>query len=77
MFSGPDGKSFEPYKIKSRKKELVHNGDVEMGVTEQEGEEEVELIEDPEDNEGAIWPLKRRIYGSVEWLLLIKRQRVE
>ena len=61
MFPSPDGKSFEPYKIKSRKKAVVHNGDVEMGGTEQRGaEEEEELIEDPEDDEGAIWPLKRK-----------------
>lgn len=33
------------------------NGDVEMGGAG-EGEEEEELVELPEDEEGAIWPLK-------------------
>ncbi|EPE24622.1 Actin-like ATPase [Glarea lozoyensis ATCC 20868] len=43
MFLAPDGKSYEPYRIKSSKKE---------------DSDEEELIEYPEDDEGAIWPLK-------------------
>src|SRR6266536_4430772 len=61
IFLAPDGKSFEPYKIRSRKKQVVSNGaDVEMsGTGEVKAEEdEEELIEDPEDTEGAIYPLK-------------------
>jgi actin-related protein 9 len=64
MFPAPDGKTYEPYKIRSRKKEVVINGgDVEMGgtlepKTAEEGDEE--LIELPEDDEGAIYPLKGR-----------------
>ncbi|KAH9211418.1 hypothetical protein DL95DRAFT_341754 [Leptodontidium sp. 2 PMI_412] len=57
VFLAPDGKSYEAHKIRSRKKESVMNGDVEMGGAG-EGEEEEELVELPEDEEGAIWPLK-------------------
>jgi actin-related protein 9 len=57
VFLAPDGKSYEPHKIRSRKKEPVINGDVQMGGAV-EGEEEEELVELPEDEEGAIWPLK-------------------
>lgn len=64
MFPAPDGKTFEPYKIRSRKKEAVANGaDVEMGGTaeaKQEDDEDEELIELPEDDEGAIYPLRGR-----------------
>jgi actin-related protein 9 len=59
MFLGPDGKTFEPYKIRARKKEgMTNGGDVEMGGAGAMEEDE-ELIEDPEDDEGAIYPLKR------------------
>lgn len=65
MFLAPDGKSYEPYKVRSRKKEkAVTNGegaDVEMAGTTEEPkveEDEEELVEYPEDDEGAIWPLK-------------------
>jgi actin-related protein 9 len=61
MFPAPDGKTYEPYKIRSRKKEVVINGaDVEMGGTGEPKTEEdnEELIELPEDDEGAIYPLK-------------------
>ncbi|KAK2629593.1 hypothetical protein QTJ16_000413 [Diplocarpon rosae] len=54
VFAAPDGKTFEPYKIRARKKEAVVDGDVEVDGAD--GEEE--LIEDPEEDEGAIWPLK-------------------
>jgi actin-related protein 9 len=68
MFPAPDGKSFEPYKIRSRKKEVVINGgDVEMGGTGEpkaEGEVDEELIELPEDDEGAIYPLKGKSFLS-------------
>lgn len=63
MFSAPDGKTYEPFKIRSRKKEAVVNGgDVEMGGTGEAKTEEddEELIELPEDEEGAIYPLKGR-----------------
>jgi actin-related protein 9 len=59
MFLAPDGKTYEPYKVRTRKKEkpAVENGaDVEMkDDNEVEEEEEIEL---PEDDEGAIYPLK-------------------
>jgi actin-related protein 9 len=60
MFAAPDGKSFEPYKIKSRKKVVVSNGaDTEMaGTGETAEEDEEELVELPEDEEDAIYPLK-------------------
>jgi actin-related protein 9 len=60
MFEAPDGKTFEPYKIRSRKKETVANGDVEMTGS---NEDEEELVEFPEDDEGAIYPLKGGFYG--------------
>ncbi|KAL2065487.1 hypothetical protein VTL71DRAFT_3157 [Oculimacula yallundae] len=57
VFLAPDGKSYEAHKIQSRKKDAAINGDVDMaGVGE--GEQEEELVELPEDEEGAIWPLK-------------------
>ena len=60
MFLSPDGKTYEPYKIRSQKKEpVVTNGeDTSMGGVDKDKEEEEELIEDPEDEEGAIYPLK-------------------
>lgn len=60
MFEAPDGKTYEPYMIRSRKKEVVTNGDVEMAGS---NEEEEELVEFPEDDEGAIYPLKGRFCG--------------
>ncbi|RDW64076.1 putative SWI and RSC complex subunit arp9 [Coleophoma crateriformis] len=67
MFQAPDGKTFEPYKIRSIKKEKAQDADTEMGGTadgeSKEVEEEEELIEYPEDEEGAIWPLKE---GRIE-----------
>jgi actin-related protein 9 len=57
----PDGKSYEPYKVRSRKKEkVVNGGNVEMAGADMDGDEEdeEELIELPEDEEGAVWPLK-------------------
>lgn len=80
VFQAPDGKTFEAYRIRGRRKEKEEdksggeiNGaekeagvkDVEMGGTAQEGgekapavEEIEELIEDQDDDEGAIYPLK-------------------
>ena len=61
VFPAPDGKTFEPFKIRSRKKEVVTNGgDVEMGgiADPKTEEDDEELIELPEDDEGAIYPLK-------------------
>jgi actin-related protein 9 len=61
MFAAPDGKSFEPYKIRSRKKVVQSNGaDTVMGGTEGKPDEEEELVELPEDEEDAIYPLKGR-----------------
>jgi actin-related protein 9 len=68
MFPAPDGKTYEPYKIRTRKKEVVINGpDVEMGGTGEpkaQEEDDEELIELPEDGEGAIYPLKGRPFQS-------------
>jgi len=61
MFLAPDGKSYEPYKIRSRKKEALSNGQiVENGDAQPkaEGDEDEELIELPEDDEGATYPLR-------------------
>jgi len=59
MFLAPDGKSYEPYKIKSRKKVITNGGDVEMGgIGEKLEEDEEELIELPDDDEDAVYPLK-------------------
>ncbi|KAE8442389.1 hypothetical protein EG329_003405 [Mollisiaceae sp. DMI_Dod_QoI] len=64
MFLAPDGKTFEPHKIRSRKKEVLSNGDVAMdGAGEANANEEEEFFEDPEDDEGAIYPLKE---GRIE-----------
>lgn len=60
MFLAPDEKTFEPYKIRSRKK-VVNGADIEMAGTDTKAEgddEEEELVEFPEDDEGAIYPLK-------------------
>jgi actin-related protein 9 len=60
MFLAPDEKTFEPYKIRSRKK-AVNGADVEMGGMDskpEEEEDEEEFIELPDDDEGAIYPLK-------------------
>lgn len=61
MFLAPDEKTYEPYKIRSRKKVVINGGDVEMGGTEPkvEGDDE-ELVELPDDEEEAIYPLKGR-----------------
>lgn len=67
MFLAPDGKTYEPHKIRSRKKEPVANGavtngvDVEMGGTTDphlDGDDDEELVEDTEDDDGAIYPIK-------------------
>ncbi|KAF4624849.1 hypothetical protein G7Y89_g13320 [Cudoniella acicularis] len=65
MFLAPDGKTYEPYKVRSRKRESAATngaGDVDMSGTAngegKEQEDEEELIEYPEDDEDAIYPLK-------------------
>ncbi|KAL3420130.1 hypothetical protein PVAG01_08629 [Phlyctema vagabunda] len=74
MFLAPDGKTFEPYRILSRKKVVESNGeDTEMGGVANPTangeskpdaeEEEEELVELPDDDEGAIWPLQE---GRIE-----------
>ncbi|KAF7913719.1 uncharacterized protein EAF01_000125 [Botrytis porri] len=66
MFLAPDGKTYEPYKIRPKKKDAsaTTNGDTEMGgIKEDKTDEEEELEEVPEDDEGAIWPLKE---GRIE-----------
>lgn len=62
MFLAPDGKTYEPYKIKARKKTVDGNGDVQMEGAELDEEEE--LVEVPDDDEGAIWPLKGSLRAS-------------
>jgi actin-related protein 9 len=66
MFPAPDGKTYEPYKVKTQKKEVVRGTDVEMkDGGEEGGEEEVEeIVELPEDEEGAVFPLKGMISPS-------------
>lgn len=59
MFLSPDGKTFEPYKIQARKKAANGDGDVDMDGAEANGDDEdEELLEYPDDDEGAIYPLK-------------------
>ena len=58
MFPAPDGKTYEPYKIQARKKAVAGDGDVDMEGTEANADEEEELLEYPDDGEGAIYPLK-------------------
>lgn len=59
MFLAPDGKTYEPYNIKSRKKAATNGADTEMGGAGAEmAQEDEELIELPDDDEGAIYPLK-------------------
>jgi actin-related protein 9 len=58
MFLAPDEKTYEPYKIRSRKK-AISGSDVEMDGMAEEVEEE-EFVELPDDDEGAIYPLKGR-----------------
>lgn len=65
MFPSPDGKTFEPYKIQAKKKATTGDGDVVMEGAEANGEEEdEELLEYPDDDEGAIYPLKGECYGA-------------
>jgi actin-related protein 9 len=66
MFLAPDGKSYEPYKIRARKKEgVVNGGDVVMsGLESKQDEDDEELIELPEDDEDAVWPLKGMLFGE-------------
>lgn len=59
VFPAPDGKTYEPYKIQTRKKAVTSDGDVDMDGTEDNAEEDDEgLLEYPDDDEGAIYPLK-------------------
>lgn len=58
MFLAPDEKTFEPYKVKSRKKVVINDGDVDMAGSDSKTDEDDELIELPDDDEGAIYPLK-------------------
>jgi actin-related protein 9 len=68
MFPAPDGKTYEPYKIRPKKKDATAKADTEMGgVSEEKTEEEEELEEVPEDDEGAVWPLKGARYNAVSW----------
>jgi hypothetical protein len=81
MFPAPDGKTFEPYKIRSRKKETVANGvDVEMADATDpslEGNDGEELVEDPDDDEGAIYPLKGMLMRSIDIQHADDAQRVK
>ena len=59
MFLAPDEKSYEPYKIRTRTKIITNGADTEMGGAGGTTEEELEeLIELPDDDQGAIYPLK-------------------
>jgi len=56
VFLNEDGKTFDPHKITKKKpEESTDGGDVEMTGTE--AVEDV-YVENPDDEEGAIWPLK-------------------
>lgn len=74
MFLAPDGKTYEPYKIRPKKKDAsaTTNGDTEMGgIKEDKADEEEELEEVPEDDEGAIWPLKGLSIGFLQALYIL------
>jgi actin-related protein 9 len=59
MFPAPDGKTYERYKIHAKKKAATGDVDVDMdGAEANADEEEEELVEFPDDDEGAIYPLK-------------------
>jgi actin-related protein 9 len=64
MFPAEDGKTWEPYKIRPIKKPAASNNvDVEIsGVAEGDAKkdagEEPEYEEDPESDEGAVYPLQ-------------------
>lgn len=63
VFAAPDGKTFEPYKVRSRKKKV---DDVET--------DEMEEYEDPDDDEGAIWPLKGMLSPQLCGLAMGERE---
>ncbi|KHJ30824.1 putative chromatin remodeling complex subunit [Erysiphe necator] len=70
MFRAPDGKSWEPYRIRERPKENT-NGDVAMSDTIEE--HETELVEFPDLDEDAVWPLKEgRIENLPAFLALLQ-----
>lgn len=55
VFLNEGGKTYDPHKItKKNKEETSGHGDVEMVGAESEDV----YVEDPDDEEGAIWPLK-------------------
>ncbi|KAH8599272.1 hypothetical protein B0O99DRAFT_504495 [Bisporella sp. PMI_857] len=55
MFLAPDGKTYEPFKIRTEKRVITNGEDTAMEGAGDEVEEEVEY---PDDDEGAIYPLK-------------------
>ncbi|ESZ90152.1 putative SWI/SNF and RSC complexes subunit arp9 [Sclerotinia borealis F-4128] len=66
MFLAPDKKTYEPYRIRPKKKDApaTANVDTEMGgIKEDKADGEEDLEEVPEDDGGAIWPLKE---GRIE-----------
>jgi actin-related protein 9 len=70
MFAAPDGKSFEPYKVRSRKKVSESNdADTEMAGTAEANEDEEELIELPEDDEDALYPLRGKLLIGISGCL--------
>jgi actin-related protein 9 len=76
MFQAPDGKTWEPYKIRQVKKPVVNGADVEMGGTEGENkkvdDEEPEFEEDIESDEDAVYPLTEgRITNMPAFLALL------
>jgi len=76
MFLSPDEKTYEPYKIRSRKK-IINGADVEMGGADPNAEEDEELVELPDDDEGAIYPLKGTRLHSLNMQKLTLNKAVE
>lgn len=63
MFPAPDGKTWEPVKVKSVVKEKDGAGDSEMKEGDGgDGEEEVEEVD---SEEGAVWPLVGKLNLSI------------
>ncbi|RDL31411.1 uncharacterized protein BP5553_09620 [Venustampulla echinocandica] len=74
VFLAPDGKTYEPYRVVAKKKETEQreNGN---GAGEVVGaaEEDEELIEYPDDDEGAIWPIEAgRIVNKSAFFALLQ-----
>lgn len=58
MFPTEDGK-FEPYFIRERKKKQPEGQETEQAAATTNDDDDVEYEEDPDSDEGAVWPLQQ------------------